>query len=111
MMSILRDEDEHVNIEFGKYQSVAIGPGLGKTDLETKLLKQVLENYSGSLVLDADALNALSKQLSLLSALPKKTILTPHVKEFDRIFGEHNSWWERVSLLRKPLMNTRSSLV
>ena len=30
-----------------------------------------------------------------LYKLPKKTILTPHPKEFDRLFGNHNSEEER----------------
>ena len=28
--------------------------------------------------------------------LPEGSILTPHMKEFDRLFGEHDSWWLRV---------------
>jgi NAD(P)H-hydrate epimerase len=28
--------------------------------------------------------------------VPKGSIVTPHVKEFDRLFGEHTSWWQRL---------------
>lgn len=27
-------------------------------------------------------------------------MLTPHIKEFDRLFGEHNTWWDRVQTAR-----------
>jgi ADP-dependent NAD(P)H-hydrate dehydratase / NAD(P)H-hydrate epimerase len=39
------------------------------------------------LVLDADALNIISKSPELLSSLRHNTIITPHPKEFDRLAG------------------------
>ena len=101
IMAILRGENVVINIEPDKYQSIAMGPGLGKADNEVKLLKQVIENHSGPLVLDADALNILADHPSLFASLPEKTILTPHVKEFDRLFGQHESWWERIITAKK----------
>jgi len=32
----------------------------------------------------------------LWRSIPEGSILTPHVKEFDRLFGEHTSWWQRM---------------
>ncbi|WP_336622169.1 ADP-dependent NAD(P)H-hydrate dehydratase [Flavobacterium paronense] len=46
-------------------------------------------------VFDADALNILAKNQHELLNLPQKSILTPHVKEFDRLFGKHDSESER----------------
>ena len=48
------------------------------------------------LVIDADALTILSRRKDLLEQLPSNTILTPHLKEFDRLFGSHQNWWERL---------------
>ena len=48
------------------------------------------------MVIDADALNLLSAHSELWRSIPKNSILTPHMKEFDRLFGEHNSWWQRM---------------
>ena len=28
--------------------------------------------------------------------VPEGSIITPHVKEFDRLFGEHKNWWQRL---------------
>jgi NAD(P)H-hydrate epimerase len=28
--------------------------------------------------------------------IPKGSILTPHMKEFDRLFGDHTNWWQRI---------------
>jgi len=47
-------------------------------------------------VLDADALNCISARPALLTLIPPKTILTPHIGEFDRLFGEHSSDEERL---------------
>ncbi|MFI5140267.1 MAG: NAD(P)H-hydrate dehydratase, partial [Sphingobacteriales bacterium] len=28
--------------------------------------------------------------------VPENSIFTPHRKEFDRLFGEHENWWQRI---------------
>jgi NAD(P)H-hydrate epimerase len=50
------------------------------------------------MVLDADALNclALAKQQGQDFSLPPQTILTPHAKEFDRLFGSNQNAFERL---------------
>ena len=102
VMALVRNPgSREMEIDFKKYQSIAIGPGLGKDDAEAGLLKTVLENSVAPLVLDADALNILAEHPNWMNVLPQKTILTPHVKEFDRLFGEHQSWWERIEAGRK----------
>jgi hydroxyethylthiazole kinase-like uncharacterized protein yjeF len=82
-------------IDFSIYNATAIGPGLGVNEHSIKLVKNVLENTNQPIVLDADALNILSSNQDWLSKLPKNTILTPHPKEFDRLFGNHISKEER----------------
>ncbi len=48
------------------------------------------------MVVDADALNILSSQLNGLQMLHPLTIITPHPKEFDRLFGIHESEFDRM---------------
>lgn len=67
-------------------QAVGIGPGLGQSDNVVSLLKCVLEQTSVPLILDADALNIVAAQFSLLSRR-SPTILTPHPGEFSRLSG------------------------
>ncbi|MBC7565669.1 MAG: NAD(P)H-hydrate dehydratase [Pedobacter sp.] len=79
--------------DFKKYQAIAIGPGLGKDQ------KQLLNHILGvgmSIIVDADALNILAEDPKLLHKLPKNSILTPHMKEFDTLFGTHKTWWGRL---------------
>ncbi|AZA54300.1 NAD(P)H-hydrate dehydratase [Chryseobacterium sp. G0201] len=78
-----------------------IGPGLG-TDSETeKSLLKFLKQYSKPLLLDADALNIISKDQKNLQLIPKKSIITPHPKEFERLFGATKNSFERLELARK----------
>ena len=53
------------------------------------------------MVIDADGLNCLSLQKELLHQLPGFSVLTPHPKEFDRLFGEHQNDFDRIETVRK----------
>ena len=68
--------------------SLAIGMGWGISDKNTKMLKYILKNYKGILIIDADGLNILAKNLDLLSVTKAQVILTPHPKEFSRIINK-----------------------
>jgi NAD(P)H-hydrate epimerase len=96
-MFVHRDSVETSNLE--KYQSAAIGPGLGVGEPQLQLLTHLIK-CKANLVIDADALNLIAENRTLLKILPKQSIITPHVKEFDRLFGAHNSWWHRVQSAR-----------
>lgn len=80
---------------------VGIGPGLGTNENTEKALLQFLENYKKSLVVDADALNILAKNPKNLEWLPKNSVITPHPKEFERLFGETKNSFERLELALK----------
>jgi NAD(P)H-hydrate epimerase len=47
-------------------------------------------------LLDADALNMLATDKKLFAKIPPQTIITPHPKEFDRLFGVHVNHQERI---------------
>lgn len=78
------------------HQAVAIGPGIGTNDATIDALEGLLKVCKSPLVLDADALNCMAKRPQLLSLLPPHTIITPHIGEFDRLFGEHHNSEERL---------------
>lgn len=80
------------------YKSIGIGPGLGTASETRALLKEVLTQYKLPAVLDADALNSVAKQPELLSLIPAGSILTPHPKEFQRLFGDTSNEFERIDL-------------
>lgn len=78
------------------HQAVAVGPGIGTHEKTIAALETLLNNVKSPLILDADALNCIAKRPSMLQILPPQTIITPHVGEFDRLFGEHRSSEERL---------------
>ena len=65
----------------------ALGPGLGKGEGPAALVRDVLTHWQGPLVLDADGLNMLAPQLSLLKTHSGPVVLTPHEGEFARLGG------------------------
>ena len=65
----------------------ALGPGMGKGEGTSAVVRAVLESASVPLVLDADALNVLRPMLPLLRAYPGTAVLTPHAGEFARLGG------------------------
>lgn len=86
-----------------KYTAIAIGSGLKASigyALEDVQLLEKLIALGRPFVADADALTILVGDDGSLRDLPEGTILTPHVKEFDRIFGAHANWWERLQTAR-----------
>jgi hydroxyethylthiazole kinase-like uncharacterized protein yjeF len=98
-IALPRGKDVETNA-FDKYRALAIGPGLGVEEEEIKCLTVAIGTKK-PLVIDADALSLLSYNKDLLAKLTPNTILTPHVKEFDRLFGEHESWWQRVETAKE----------
>lgn len=97
--------------DFEKYSVVAIGPGLGTHEEALGLLKQILNGFKKPMVIDADAINLLSKHPELLQMVPEHSVFTPHMKEFDRLFGTHNSWWQRIETARRQAKELKAFIV
>jgi NAD(P)H-hydrate epimerase len=99
---ILTDADEKTNTgfpgELENYSTIGIGPGLGQDARTGWLLNDLLQRYKKPVVLDADGLNILASNPSLWSSLPPYSILTPHPKEFERLFGKAQDDFERIRL-------------
>jgi hydroxyethylthiazole kinase-like uncharacterized protein yjeF len=96
IMAIVREGDLQPTIDWAKFNTMGIGPGLGKDDNALALFTDILTNYTKPVVIDADALNLLATHRPLWASIPKGSVLTPHMKEFDRLFGEHKNWWQRI---------------
>jgi len=83
-------DKEELDILMSRVRVIAFGMGIGDTIQTQDILKYLLNNYHGILLIDADGLNALSK-LSMddkdifTKSNCEKIILTPHVKEFSRL--------------------------
>ena len=71
----------------GKMDAVLIGPGLGQSQGTLAVLKTVLREFQGPVVVDADGINLLSRHKHLLRGRTAPTVLTPHDGEFIRLAG------------------------
>ena len=71
------------------FDAVAIGPGLGTNDSTLDALGNFLLTRTSPVILDADALNCIARRPTLLNSIPVLSIITPHVGEFDRLFGQN----------------------
>jgi hydroxyethylthiazole kinase-like uncharacterized protein yjeF len=96
LTALVRNGAEVPVIEWEKFNSIAVGPGLGKNEESMALFADILANYKKPMVIDADALNLLAIYKELWAGIPVNSILTPHMKEFDRLFGDHANWWQRI---------------
>lgn len=96
-----RDENEnHISgrIKTGNYNAVAIGPGIGTDNDTARALKLFIQECSINTVFDADALNIISENKTWLPFMRGGSILTPHPKEFERLFGKTENSFERLQL-------------
>lgn len=85
-----KDGIEAVSALSQSHNSTLVGSGSGNTDGIVNLTRALLLGEGGTLVLDADAINALSSMpdaLSLIKNARRPVILTPHPLEFARLTG------------------------
>ncbi|WP_224998133.1 NAD(P)H-hydrate dehydratase [Cesiribacter sp. SM1] len=78
------------------FNVIGVGPGLGTAEHTRQAFKKMLQQVDVPMVLDADALNLLARYPDLMEHLPKKAILTPHPKEFERLAGSWQHDYERL---------------
>ncbi|NQV15039.1 NAD(P)H-hydrate dehydratase [bacterium] len=77
--------------------SVVIGPGIGRHPETQNLVRKLIANIERPLVIDADALFALTGNLDILTKRKSPSILTPHLGEFKRLLEMDNGYapnWE-----------------
>ncbi len=64
---------------------VLLGPGLGQSPGTAEVIRTVLREFPGPVVLDADGINALAMHKDILRERTGVTILTPHEGKFRRL--------------------------
>lgn len=83
------------------YQAVGVGPGLGKSEETEAALLELIDSCQAPMVVDADALNILGEHRKFIGRLPKGSILTPHPKELERLVGNCQDSYERLTKARE----------
>ncbi|HVM89946.1 MAG TPA: NAD(P)H-hydrate dehydratase [Puia sp.] len=94
-----------------RYDVIGIGPGIG-TDAKTKfLIENILQSFRKPVVIDADALNIISSDKKMMASLPSNSVITPHPKEFERLFGQYENDFERIAAARENAQKYRIIIV
>ena len=78
--------------------SLALGPGLGRSDGAVALARALAQQAAVAMVLDADGLNAHAGQLRELARRRAPTVLTPHAGELGRLLELDSAEIERERL-------------
>ena len=76
------------------YTTVQAGCGLGTAESTAQALYRLLQEFRRPMVLDADALNLIASH-GWMDAVPAGSILTPHLREFERLFGTYEDALKR----------------
>lgn len=71
-----------------KYSAIVIGCGMGVSDATRAVLKAVLSNAKVPVIVDADGINIIAQDISILRNASCDVILTPHPKEMSRLCGK-----------------------
>ena len=77
--------------DLARFRALAIGPGLGREPSAQAAVRRVVAEADVALVIDADALNAIAVDPSVLEARAAAglgpPVLTPHAGEYERLAG------------------------
>lgn len=90
---------------------IGIGPGMGTAEKTALGFDKFVKENQRPLVIDADAINLLALNKSLLAYLPKNAILTPHPKELERLIGTWENDYEKLKMASKFSTNYSVILV
>lgn len=83
------DSAEKEILDFSKKVNViALGPGLSRHEATQRLVINLVKKLEKPLVLDADGLFAVSKNIAILKGRSFPTVLTPHPGEMARLVGK-----------------------
>ena len=80
-----------------KYSVVGIGCGIGTKSNTKNMVKKYIESYK-NVVVDADGLNCVAELGINNIQFPENAIITPHPKEFSRLFSETHTSKDRIKL-------------
>jgi NAD(P)H-hydrate epimerase len=73
--------------DLNKSNVILIGPGLGRSPDVTEFVREIILLARAPLVMDADALFAVSQDLNILKELKAPCVITPHPGEMSRLTG------------------------
>ena len=77
--------DKQIHSALTGADALLVGPGMGRTDEASSLIKRVLEMTEIPVVIDADGINCISGDINILRKIKAPAIITPHPAEMARL--------------------------
>lgn len=93
------------------YDTIGVGPGIDTKPTTAEFLSSLFDAFQSPIVIDADALNLLSKNKDLWAKVPENSILTPHPKEFERLFGPSKNSFDQIKLAQQNAFTKKVIIV
>ncbi len=93
--------------------ALAVGPGLSTYPETSALVRRLLTKINKPLVIDADGLNGLAGDISLLTKSPASIVITPHPGEMGRLLGKTTGevQSDRIGVTRETALQTGTVVV
>lgn len=92
--------------------AIALGPGISTEKNVQETVLEILPQITKPIVIDADALNAIATKPSILQSISAPAIVTPHKREYSRIFGEiPQNDFDIPAQLRKNAQDTNKVII
>ena len=113
--AVLHHDDENYfvasTVKTDDYDALAIGPGLGEKKNTAIAFIEQISHTQKPMVIDADGLNILAGHKGWIQQIPKNAILTPHPKEFVRLFGESLSDFDMLGQARAQAVHQQIYII
>lgn len=84
---LVPESAEKILVHMKRMDAAAIGPGLTCTEHIKEIVEKIIKESTIPLILDADALNAISGNTEILKKLAIDAVVTPHPGEMSRLTG------------------------
>ncbi|HEY5692112.1 MAG TPA: NAD(P)H-hydrate dehydratase [Cyclobacteriaceae bacterium] len=93
------------------YSAIGIGPGLGLSSDTINAFKNLLQNVEDPIVVDADGINILASDSSMIHLLPANSLLTPHPGELERLIGGWKNDFDKLEKVREFAAQTKCIII
>lgn len=81
------DRDQSLEEFYREKDAVAVGPGIGTGPASSEMVVDLVDNFNGPLLIDADGLNQFGDILPLVRNRKAPTVITPHPGEMAKLIG------------------------
>jgi NAD(P)H-hydrate epimerase len=105
------DARSEIDHQIARVAAVGVGPGLGREERTTQLVRSLVNDVDQAMVIDADGLWHLGEDLSVLKTRSAATVITPHAGEAARLLGIERAEVEARRLAAAAALAERSGQV